>query len=513
MANKPELDEEKYLTTLNIIKNPDVHNNLVEGAFIRFQKHDITPEQYAEIHPIIIRELNSENVSPQAIELMTNFVGSDNSGASIAQIDEVLEVLQTRDKELSEELNTSKPELDDATHQTFIETLRNPNADQSSINAVFKSYEDFSISESQFNDIYPLAIKELEQELKALKETNIEDLTIGGNHNYNIETIPTIMEFFQEPDLPIDDHQMDSVKQMITTINQTAEQRIMDSIKQVITTAPESGSEPLKTLPTEDELREQWKQDKSNVQDLRDQFIQTLPPEQRDNVPDLYKDPTSNYPPGTVLGLYVDPIKEMEREKESLAKVKEFEKTLTPEQLEAWNTYKEAHQDFYGGGSMDLTLEDFTIDPKDSDVQDGLLSRADEIDGPRDYVRGLDTEDVKDIQRLIGANDDGLFGQESMAKLREYLEQKGLPSTLEFAELRQHAEEEKTGYRHVLAPVNGDTYDQTIADKYAQSAWQRTPGDLAMNFQESAQSPPSPPQDLDLNIQIQPTQGHSPTVA
>ena len=135
--------------------------------------------------------------------------------------------------------------------------------------------------------------------------------------------------------------------------------------------------------------------------------------------------------------------------KELEEKIKEFEKTLSPEQREAWEQFKELHQEMLGPTKLqDLKMDIPQLDPEilvtpkgDSDPADAILDLGKEIDGPHDYIRGLDEEQVKEIQRALGVDDDGKFGEKTLAAYIEYANNNELENGLTIEQLVQHFEE------------------------------------------------------------------------
>lgn len=86
------------------------------------------------------------------------------------------------------------------------------------------------------------------------------------------------------------------------------------------------------------------------MEDARQRFMESvgLVDGQNSDVPHLYALPGSGEPEGTVLGVYIDPVKEAEKFEKNQADIAEFEKTLSPEQNELWQEYKRSHEELYG---------------------------------------------------------------------------------------------------------------------------------------------------------------------
>jgi hypothetical protein len=154
------------------------------------------------------------------------------------------------------------------------------------------------------------------------------------------------------------------------------------------------------------------------------------------------------------------------------ANMKRFEDSLTPEQLAEWNelkarsgtfaeplskpddgiapapdVYVEPFTGLYGREPMpDIDFPDTeTPAPKSAEpAQDepAILSRADEIDNAREYIRDLDPQEVKAIQRLVGVDDDGMWGQKTMAAVKDYMAKNDIPEDSTFAQLREDLSEQ-----------------------------------------------------------------------
>ena len=200
------------------------------------------------------------------------------------------------------------------------------------------------------------------------------------------------------------------------------------------------------------EQARQHHQDQRDALDrLEESFKGLLTTDQLKAYPGLPVDTMRSFGPtfGEPMGIYIDHMEQQLHFQELEEKIKEFEETLSPEQREAWEQFKELHQGMLGPTKLqDLKMDIPQLDPEilvtpkgDSDPADAILDLGKEIDGPHDYIRGLDEEQVKEIQRALGVDDDGKFGEKTLAAYIEYANNNELENGLTIEQLVQHFEE------------------------------------------------------------------------
>ncbi|MEM7651073.1 MAG: peptidoglycan-binding domain-containing protein, partial [Pseudomonadota bacterium] len=154
----------------------------------------------------------------------------------------------------------------------------------------------------------------------------------------------------------------------------------------------------------------------------------------------------------------------------------------------------------------DLTgLEDLSkpIGPDDETLKSGLLSRVDELSGPRDYLRNpdLDPIQVKIIQQSLLASGidpgpiDGKLGEKTMAAVEQYVEKFGIDENITFDELYDdmyekfhHVDAEKTQ----SVSQSSDEYSVEQANLYAMGAARIESGALTNNFANEARPEVAP---------------------
>ena len=115
--------------------------------------------------------------------------------------------------------------------------------------------------------------------------------------------------------------------------------------------------------------------------------------------------------------------------------------------------------------------------------QTGILARISKIDGPRDYLRDLDSNQVKEMQRVLGVNDDGKWGQKTMAAAAQYIAKNNLPQNISLEDLQKHMQ----GVKPVSEAQQG--YDEDRATHYAQEAAKIEKGATKEEFKEAHGNP------------------------